>query len=255
MKLLLTVLTSLLCIISCAQTNDFQSLNVNKNWNLNFTDSCTTNWCDNWILDGALAKISNSTRGMDFWAGPINGNDSCHAVLWTKKSFKGDIKIEYDYTRLDNETRNVNIIYIQATGEKPYAKNIHKWAEVRVIPSMYQYFKNMNTIHISYSAYSTLGSDSDYIRARRYLPLTKTLSSTEFGDSFLGTGFFKPNVKHHITIIKSGYDVYMNIKNESQEILYHWNYIHMPLISEGYVGLRHMYTRGSRYSDFKIFTK
>jgi hypothetical protein len=39
-------------------------------------------------------------------------------VLWTKRSFAGDVRIEYDFTRLDTalEHTSVCILYIQATG-------------------------------------------------------------------------------------------------------------------------------------------
>ena len=89
-------------------------------------------------------------------------------VLWTKQSFKGDLKIEYDYTRLDNETRCVNILYIQATGsgEEPYVKDITEWNELRRVPAMKMYFDHMHAYHISYAAWR-----GDYIRGRRYLPL------------------------------------------------------------------------------------
>jgi hypothetical protein len=62
-------------------------------------------------------------------AGPEFGNDAHHMVLWTKSSFEGDLRIDFDYTRLDRETRCVNILYIQATGsgKGPYQEDIMKW--------------------------------------------------------------------------------------------------------------------------------
>ena len=76
-------------------------------------------------------------------------------VLWTKESFSGDIKIEYDYIKTDDESRCVNILYIQATGDEEgvYEKDISKWGKLREIPAMKTYFENMNTFHISYSAF------------------------------------------------------------------------------------------------------
>jgi len=44
-------------------------------------------------------------------AGPTAGSDSCHAVLWTKRSFSGDVKIEFEYTRADTKTsRSISFI-------------------------------------------------------------------------------------------------------------------------------------------------
>lgn len=50
-----------------------------------FKDSGTKNWQENWFLDGKKALVKNSHLGMEFSAGNEFGNDSCHAVLWTKK--------------------------------------------------------------------------------------------------------------------------------------------------------------------------
>lgn len=219
-----------------------------------FNDACTKDWNKNWVLDGSRALVSNSDKGMDFWAGTEQGNDTCHAVLWTKKSFKGDLLLQYEYTRLDTQNRNVNIIYIQATGENPLDKNIHQWHKKRAVPSMFKYFHNMNTLHISYAAYPVAGSDSDYVRARRYMPLTKTLGKTNFGPSFENTGLFKTNIPYQITIAKIGFDLFMQVQaNDGEATLYRWNYSDFPIIKEGYIGLRHMYTRGARYKNFKIY--
>ena len=218
-----------------------------------FSDPCTKDWTGNWTLDGTRASVSNAESGMVFWAGPENRNDTCHAVLWTKKSFEGNVLIQYEYTKLDTQKRNVNIIYIQATGEKPFGKNVHEWSKEREVPSMFKYFHNLNTLHISYAAYPVQGSNSDYVRARRYMPLTKTLKNTEFGESYENTGLFKKDVTYQISIAKIDYDVYMKVKSDEQEQLFNWNYNAFPIIEEGYIGLRHMYTRGAKYRNFKVY--
>ncbi|WP_066631770.1 DUF1961 family protein [Labilibacter marinus] len=219
-----------------------------------FNDDFTQDWTKQWVLDGQRATVNNTDEGMDFFAGKEQGNDTCHAVLWTKKSFQGDLLLQYEYTRLDTQNRNVNIIYIQATGEKPLDKNIHQWHKKRAVPSMFKYFHNMNTLHISYAAYPVAGSDSDYVRARRYMPLTKTLGKTNFGQSFENTGLFKTNIPYQITIAKIGFDLFMQVQaNDGEATLYRWNYSDFPIVKEGYIGLRHMYTRGARYKNFKIY--
>jgi len=57
------------------------------------------------MLDGLTARVANGADGMAFWAGPTEKDDASHAVLWTKASSRGDVKIEYEYTRLDEATR------------------------------------------------------------------------------------------------------------------------------------------------------
>lgn len=227
---------------------------VDADWKEVFHDPCTRDWKENWTLDGLKATVLNSSAGMDFTAGPEAFNDAHHAVLWTRQDFKGDLKIEYEYTRLDNELRMVTILYIQATGSgKPgFDKDIGTWAEKRTVPSMKTYFNNMNAYHISYAAFGTKNKipGNDYIRGRRYM--CQGLNGTELDNEYENTGLFEPGVRHQITIIKRGCDIYMRIKNPQREMLCHFVNSKFPPITEGKIGLRHMYTRGARYKDFKV---
>ena len=73
---------------------------------------------------------------------------------------------------MDDATKAVNILYIQATGkeEGPYVKDILEWADLRTIPKMRTYFHNMKLWHVSYAAFGN-GNEKDkkdYMRARRY---------------------------------------------------------------------------------------
>ena len=216
-----------------------------------FSDDCTGDWKTNWSLDGKIGYVENSPQGMALHAGPELKNDAHHVVLWTRESFTGDLLIEYDYTRLDNCDRRVNIIYIQATGfeEGEYSKDIFEWSHLREVPAMKTYYNNMHILHISYAA---LSAEGDYIRARRYRPdLHNKKENTGLGVSF-NTGFFDTGVKHHITIIKKGFDLYMKISNKEKSALYKWNYAQHPEIVEGRIGLRQMQKRSSLYKNFVV---
>ncbi len=126
-----------------------------KNWRLAFSDSGSQDWTKEWFLEGGKAKVENTEDGMMFSAGPVPMEQASHAVLWTKQSFAGDVRIEYDYTRLDamTDATAVNILYIQATGlgttESP--KDILLSTKQRDVPWMKLYLLNMNALHISYS--------------------------------------------------------------------------------------------------------
>ncbi|WP_161625591.1 polysaccharide lyase 6 family protein [Cyclobacterium qasimii] len=232
---------------------NFVELSDSK-WKKVFYDPCTEDWRNQWSLDGQKATITNQRDGMDFIGGPKAFNDAHHAVLWTKQDFKGDLKIEYEYTRLDNELRMVNILYIQATGSgRPgFDKDISAWADKRNVPSMKSYYNNMNALHISYAAFGTDNTvpGKDYIRGRRYM--ANGLNGTELDNEYEHTGFFDPGVPHKITIIKRDRDIYMHIKNKQKEMLCHFINSKFPPITEGKIGLRHMYTRGARYKHFKV---
>jgi hypothetical protein len=194
---------------------------------------------------------------MDFRAGPTWKDDSCHAVLWTKASFDGDIRIDYEYTRTDEAERAVTILYVQATGrgEPPYEKDIAAWSHLRSVPSMRTYWGNVNTYHISYAAFGSSKDDpeADYIRARRYLPgPDASLRGTDLEPDYFESGLFDSGVPHKISVIKAGDDLYMQIRNDERMVLCHWKNKSLPVM-EGRIGLRHMYTRGARYRDFRVY--
>jgi hypothetical protein len=233
---------------------------ASSTWEEVFFDSGVWDWKSQWSLDGLKSEVTHSKNGMDLEAGPVPKEDASHTVLWTKQSFSGDLMIEYEYTRTDEAKQFVTILYIQATGsgEAGFPKNIREWANTRTVPAMRTYFNNMNSYHISYSAYGgeTVEDDFDYIRARRYMPLLKKgLSNTELNpDEFQRTGLFAPGVLHNITVIKKENELFMMIKNPDKEYLCHWVNDKHPEIVEGRIGLRHMFTRSARYKNFRVST-
>ncbi|MEM1165334.1 MAG: DUF1961 family protein [Planctomycetota bacterium] len=237
----------------------FDSISAATGWNEVFFDDGTTDWRQHWFLDGDKARVSNDEAGMALRAGPIFGEDASHAVLWTNQSFAGDIKIEYEYTRLDDATKAVNIIYVLATGtgNDPYTEDLLDWAHLRRVPAMRLYFRNVNTYHISYAAFGLTDDDQpDYVRARRYMPdLGRGLRGTALEPDTWDTGLFEPGVPHRITVVKSANDLFMHVRNPTDEQLFAWKTDTFPDITEGRVGLRHMYTRASRYKDFRVSTR
>lgn len=253
-----------LCLIAvmstgCKVTGEFGQ-NQNRSALL-FEDSGTKDWRDKWFLDGERARVINSNAGMELVAGPEQRNDTCHTVLWTKTSFNGDIRIEYDYTRTDSSTQYVNILYFMATGkgDAEYPADISLWNEKRVVPHMRTYFNNMKTYHISYAAYGLEpGSPADdYIRLRRYDPNKSGLKGTDIEGDHFTTGLFKPNVTYHIKVIRSGGRIEMhvqNVENEEDDLVCKWDVSGSPAYDSGRVGFRHMYTRSARYKNVKIWS-
>ena len=229
---------------------------IRQDWKPAFEDPCTGDWKQKWTLDGEIATVTNTKSGMELKAGPEARNDAHHAVLWTKDSFKGDVKIEYTYTPTDEHFQFVTILYIQATGsgKEGFDADISKWADFRKAPSMRSYYNNMNLYHISYNAYGAeKAAGKDYIRGRRYMG-TKKLKGTELDNEYHETGFFKPGVPHQITVIKRDKEVFMHIQADGKEKLCHFVNSKFPAVTEGRIGLRHMFTRSARYKDFKVST-
>ena len=234
------------------------SLLAQHDWKLAFEDSGTAgNWTDKWFLDGKTASINYTSDGMLFKAGSIINDHASHAVLWTKKSFTGDVKIEYDFTRTDTSTNDVVVIaYILAEGigDAPFSKDISTWKELRIIPFMHIYWWGMNAIHVSYATRS-IGKDN-YIRVRKY-PVHSglvTFKDTEVPPSFSGDDLFKPNICYHLTFIKSGNKLTFKIEGDGKTKSFEWETDRFASIRSGRFGLRQMWGRNSLYKNVKIFT-
>lgn len=244
-----------ICSQRTAEADAFKDVN-NLSWKIAFEDDFTKSWQKKWFMDGEQSYITQNNVGMDYFAGNEAYNDAGHTVLWTKKNFAGDIKIEYDFTRIDTSSLGVNILYILATGscKGSYKKDISKWKALRKVPAMKEYFNHMNTYHLSYAAFSFNKNEPEYLRARRYMPETdKGLKGTALSPEYENNGLFATGVKHHITVIKTGDNLYMKVVNASQTRLFWFDTSNFPPIKSGRIGLRQMWTRASNYANFKIY--
>lgn len=227
-------------------------------WKEVFFDSGSGDWSERWFVDGYKGEIRNTPEGMFYAAGPIAGDHASHTVLWTRESFAGPIKLEFDFTRLDTVNQYVNIIYLQATGtgEGPYDKDISKWIHLRAIPRMSTYYDNMNLLHVSLAAYGQNAEsvENSYIRARRY---PRSLFGGNFKDTmlkpeFLNTGLFLPGVTYHVILVKTETDLFMQISNDETKRLYRWDLAQIPPIHEGRVGIRQMWQRAALFANISI---
>lgn len=259
----LLILSFFFSISINAQNTDnkeFTILNQSKQWQLDFQDKGTKNWQAKWFLDGLQAKVKNTSAGILFNAGTTPAADADHAVLWTKKSFKGNIKIEYNFTRKDTATKWAIILYLQATGTgiAPYIDDISKWNNLREISAMQTYFNNMKALHISYASFENNNTDSkkDYIRARQYpvLPGHNFNTTTEIPNAFFESGLFKTDETYKIIVIKTDEKLFFKVIGKNSSKLFSWNLKNNPPLLEGRIGLRQMATRSALYKDFTVYT-
>ena len=227
-------------------------------WTVVFEDDFRNGYTANWLLDGVQAQTASTPGGLEIVSGPQAGNDSAHVVLWTRRRFSGPLKIEYDFTRLDgSEAESVCIVYLHATGSGagPYAEDITAWSERRQVPAMKLYFEHMNAYHISYAVTSPATEGGDYVRARRYVPETgKGLAGTALTPEYDHVGWFKRGVTYRMTVILFGDKLYLQASDGAEKRLFWFDTSTLPPLDEGYVGLRQMWARASRYANFKIST-
>lgn len=221
-------------------------------WRAVFEDPGTADWREKWFLDGEVATVENTPQGMEMTSGPESRNDAHHGVLWTKRSFEGDVKIEYDFTRLDSAREGVNILYVQATGsgEGPYAEDIAAWAELRKVPAMKMYYDHMHACHISYAVGYP---GSEYVRLRRYKPEAAGLKGTEILPDYGKSDLFQTGTPYHMTLIKSGQEIFLRVCGGGSDVIHHWKNETSDPIVKGRIGLRQMWGKHSRYANFRVY--
>ena len=228
-------------------------------WKRVFEDSCRQDWTANWFLDGLKSSVRNTPEGMVLTSGVVTDGDAAHAVLWTKADFRGEIRVEYDFTRLDSVTAHpaVCILYLQATGtgEGPYEKDLFSWAKLREVPKMSLYYNNLNCYHVSYAC--TGGKDYNYVRARRYPAHGSFDADTRMLPSYDNVDLFKPGETWHLRFEKVGAQLTFTAVRVGTDDshTWTWNTAGFPPISDGRVGLRQMLGRQSRFANFQVFLK
>jgi hypothetical protein len=248
-------LTALLALLSCSA----MAAPCDDGWEIVFSDSGVGDWKEHWFVEGSKATVNYDEGSIVFSSGPVPMEQASHAVLWTKQNFDGDIKIEYDYTRLDSMTAStaVNILYIQATGlgtdDSP--SDIFLSTKQREVPWMKSYFLNMNALHISYS--TTGPKRANYIAARRYPAKDQDsfMQGTLVQPTYENVDLFKPGETYRITVLKEGDRLTFTAEREEKTHTFEWDISSFPSVTEGRIGFRHMWARSSRYQNIKVFQR
>jgi len=235
----------------------FTTICKDARWQAAFQDDGQGDWQAKWFLDGDTAKVENTPQGKVLTSGPDLKDNGDSMVFWTQDSFAGDIQISYDYTRLDELTSNVCILYFQATGvgEAPYVTDIREWANLRNRAQMSLYFRHMQALHISY-AVNRFDVEGEYVRARRYpVPEKGNFNrDTELKGTYFDTKLFRPGTTYHFTIVKRGETMFFRVQGDDQDRLFQWDLSAFPPLLGGRIGLRQMPGRQSRYANVQVWT-
>ena len=229
------------------------------NWEVVFSDPGAGDWQEHWFVEGLKATVEYDEGSIVFTSGPVPKEQASHAVLWTKQSFEGDIRIEYDYTRLDNmtEATSVNILYIQATGlgTESSPADIYLSTKQREVPWMKSYFLNMNALHISYA--TTGPKRAHYVAARRYPAKDQEsfMHGTMVEPIYEDVHLFQPGETYHITALKEDNRLTFKAEREGKTHTFEWDISDYPPVTEGRIGFRQMWARSSRYQNIRVFQK
>jgi hypothetical protein len=248
-----------LIIVLALQSCNASADKHDSSWELVFSDAGVGKWQEHWFVEGLKATVLYDEGGIVFSSGPVPMQQASHAVLWTKQSFEGDVRIEYDYTRLDSMIAYsaVNILYIQATGlgtdQSP--TDIFLSTKQREVPSMHAYFLNMNALHISYS--TTGPKRANYVAARRYPSEDQEqfMESTLIQPIYENVDLFLPGETYHITASKEGSLLSFTAERDGTVHSFEWDTSGFPAVTAGRIGLRHMWSRSSRYQNIRVFQK
>jgi len=63
---------------------------------------------------------------------------------------------------------------------------------------------------------------------------------------------FRMGKTYHITAIKKGDRLFFNVEGEGQEKLFAWQSPLIGEVTEGRIGLRHMWMKSARYANFAV---
>ena len=228
-----------------------------QQWKPAFEDAGTHDWQANWFLDGGKSTVTNTPGGMILKTGPVADKDASHAVLWTRRNFEGDLRVEYDFTRIDSavEHPSVCIFYLEATGSgvAPYEADIFAWRDLRRVASMRLYYEHMNCYHFSYAC--TGGKDGSYVRARHYPTKGDFERDTLVEPSYGNVDIFKPGDTWHLIFEKLGMKLTFTATRGDEKRVFTWDASTFPPVAGGRLGLRQMWGRESRFANFKVFAK
>ena len=226
-----------ICFLSIFKVNK-----VNAAWQEQlFIPGTKGNIEKDWIKDGVNGKATYTNEGMLFDTANGTG-DAYSSILWTKQVFKGDVRLEYKFKRLNTNINNgksmVSMVLLYGHGiGGQYPDDISTWKR----PVSGQGFhKTMNHHSISYA--------TSYKRIRTRINTGRNLVKPEYTH----VPYFKPGVWHKIIVTKKGLKLSMEVENldSKQKDVYSWD---LPrTYNHGRVGFRQMYMYKNLYKDIKI---
>jgi hypothetical protein len=226
-------------------------------WVLKFNDPAGTPGATvgKYFKDGTSATISYTADGLDINA-PVNNGTT---VVWTKTSFTGDIKVEFDYKRLDIPRVGVNeasLLVLNGWGLSTRCRvdrlihplDIRTWARPVATYDFYKYCManqtvNFDNLDLGTAPRLTVRQNPGYHDVGTVIP------------PVLQTGTL-----YHVTVTRTGNTLRAVIKQGATTIASPTATLNPSLAGSqvskfGYVGFRQMSGRHAAYRNIKISTR
>lgn len=233
-----------------------------------FEDAMTSDWRDNWFLDGKKGEITQDENGLhiqadtepDIWQKRRESPemrelfDSYHMVLWTQQEFEGEIGVSYEISRTSEGFTFLLYMLAQGVGHGDYAEDITEWNDLRDISRMNLYYDGMNLTCVTFR---------DQIRLRRY-PWNDE-NGEAFTDNLIGEmldydqlpvgNTYKVDIELRTETLRIRLEQVGNPENVLDRTFNRLDDLdpRRPAPStRGRIGLRHMVGTGVRYRNFQV---
>jgi hypothetical protein len=226
-------------------------------WHVVLSDDGTGNWKDNWFLFGDPSRgigVTNSTEGMTLRAGDGTNPKSDHAVLWTKATFSGDLRVEYDFTVLDRYSTSIPsngycsavLLYSRPSASAPFASDLADWPVARrnADTSGRALNEAVDGLQFNYAFNGDPRGNRFRLRANPGYVL--------IGES-VEMKLFAPGIEHHVVVEKRGDSMTVSAAgSDGQRFAKTFSAPPLAKQSSGHVGLRNMNRREARYRNIRI---
>ena len=224
-------------------------------WVLKFSDPGGTSGAavTKYFKDGSTATVAYTANGLE-----INA-PSGHTVVWTKTSFTGDIRIEFDYKRLNVPRVGINegtLLVVNGWGlsrvcpvdQLTHPLDIRAWARPVATYDVYKFCMANQTV-----SFDNLDRGTDPRLTVRQNP----------GYHDMGTIIppkLQTGVLYHVTVTRTGNTLKTLVKRGTTVVASLTATLNPSLpgsqVSKfGYVGFRQMTGRRAAYRNIKIFTR
>jgi len=227
-------------------------------WVLKFSDTTATPGAavTKYFKDGSVGTVSYTTGGLDINAPNRVGGAT---VVWTKTSFSGDIKIEFDYKRLDIPRAGVSeasLLVLNGWGLTTVCRvdntvhplDIRTWARPVATYAFYQYCMTNQTV-----GFDNLDGGTIQRTTVRQNPGYHDMAT-------IIRPMLQSGVYYRVTVTRIGYTLTAVVKRGATAVASVTGILNPSLAGSqvsrlGYVGFRQINGRHAVYRNIKISTR